>query len=283
MNLLYCHHDRKHLAGNRQMNTLVIDVLVHKISYMFHMDGAIEPIVNIWPPIKLGKSTVDKFFLPLIPNSETSVASGDKLRISVPKSPEVPITFTVTEPSVVSPRRDLSAPVCPVCGSHLVPGDGIGRCINRTCMAQMTTTMLIFLSALGLTLNDSSKRIMDYLFVRGVLASPSYLFRLPAYELANPQSNELEIQMFLQYIHSIRGRTTVDQLLRGLRIGDTEFINSMRSLFIENHWNILNLLSFMDEKVMDRYTGIDWTAWKEFLSVLDNRQLLSELCFILYQ
>lgn len=268
------------------MDTLTVNVLVHKISYIFRLDGSIIPYINIFPSIVLPNGRIiQKFPFPKVTGkSDVDIAPKDKLEITLFDDLSQTIQFKIVERSE-SPRRSLVMPKCPICDAPLFESEtGIGRCINRSCMGQISQTILLFASALGLVFQHPIKKIFEFLLARGALTSPASIFYLTDNDLCFPNTTILESQIFQQYVHSVRGSATVDQLLRGLRIPgwDEKTIEQICTLFMKNKWGILRLIEFLEEDTMKKHKEIDWEPWKQFISLETNKRIIVELCQILH-
>ena len=269
------------------MDILTVNVSVCGITHMFKMDGSIIPLINIFPPIRLQDGTdITKIILPKeTKGSDVGIATHDKLQIKIYADSSETVTLKVIEKSE-SPRRDLTSQVCPICGEPLEPSSyprAIGRCINRSCMGQITQTMLHFLSTIQVVFKKPLNRILEGLLIRGSLTSLSSIFALTFEDLLSPTCGMIESQMFMHILHSSRGATTVEQLLRGIRVPDWEEANIKRitEIFKENQWSIISLKNFLDPEVQKQYDTIDWAPWNKFNSLEPNKRVVVELCHIL--
>ena len=270
------------------MNVLTVRVLVHQISYQFSLDGSIVPYINIFPTLTLPNGRIiQRIPFPTgasVGQSDTDIAAKDKLLISIPEREDLPLLFKIDEKSS-EPRHALTTQRCPVCDSPLFASTiGIGRCINRTCMGQISHTIILFAAALGLLFQHPVRRIFEALLARGALNSPTSLFMLQDVDLMFPGIMPLEAHTFLRYVHSVRGNITVDQLLNSLRIPDfpDQSISYVRQLFEKNKWTLPYLLNFFDPEELKKHKQIDWDPWITFISLEQNRKLIAELCQILY-
>ena len=269
------------------MDILTIKVSVCGITHMFKLDGSIIPLIDIFPPIRLQDgSDITRIVLPKdTKKSDVDIAAKDKLEIKLYNDLKKTVEVKIIERSESS-RRKLTEPICPICGSPLMksmhPG-AIGRCINRSCMAQMTPTIFNFLSELNVIFKYPLNRILECLLVRGSLTSLATMFYLTIDDLISPTCGMMEAQLFIYQLHDIRGRTSVDSFLKGLRIPDWDEKNilMMADIFAKEEWGISQLTNFLDPNIQKQYTTIDWKPWEQFFSLESNKSVMVELCHIL--
>ena len=269
------------------MDILTINVSVCGVTHMFKLDGSIIPLIDIFPPIRLQDgSDITKIILPKdAKKSDVDIVAKDKLEIKLYNDLKKTVEVKIIERSELA-RRNLTEPLCPICGSALVesnhPG-AIGRCLNRSCMAQITPTVFNFLAALDVVFKYPLNRILECLLVRGSLTSLATIFYLTMEDLISPTCGMMEAQMFIYQLHETRGRTTVDQLLRGLRVPDwnDKNITALADIFTKEQWSISQLINFLDPDIQKQYDTIDWEPWEKFISLEPNRDVVTELCHIL--
>ena len=144
--------------------------------------------------------------------------------------------------------------------------------------------MITFLAALGISLTGVNSHIVSSLVCRGKLASLADVFLLNYTDIVDGCITVQEARIFIQYLHSIRGHISIDQLLTSLSIPelDRDTVEAIRDLFIINKFTLLDVNKLFDEKFRLEYKGIDWIAWERFISLEDNRNLILRLSTILY-
>ena len=273
------------IRGTTNVTTTIITPEVAKITYAYHADGAVEPYINFYPGIALDEYTyVTK--LPLhsfSSDSDFDIAAGDVLSLSASKDDKILAKITTKS---ANRRINLKLDKCPVCGSKLIQftPDGPGCCLNRSCGAQLYSNLLAFLATMGISLTGINGHIISSLVCRGKLTSIVDIFMLNYSDICDGCITESEARIFIQYIHSIRGHVTIDQLLKSLVIPGLklEDIESIRNLFIINKFTLLDVQYLFDKSITSQYKGIDWTAWERFISIDANRELIVRLCAILY-
>ena len=260
---------------------------IAKITYIYHADGAIEPYLNLYPGISLDEYThVAKLsVLALSEDSDFDIAAGDTVTFSVSRDNEL-LATVVNKSKSDNKRINLKLDTCPVCGSklvHFTDGD-LGCCINRSCNAQLYNNLITFLAALGISLTGVNSHIVSSLVCRGKLASLADVFLLNYTDIVDGCITVQEARIFIQYLHSIRGHISIDQLLTSLSIPelDRDTVEAIRDLFIINKFTLLDVNKLFDEKFRLEYKGIDWIAWERFISLEANRNLILRLSTILY-
>lgn len=256
-----------------------LEVDVTKVTYVLHADGTVDPYIHFKPTVMLPNNVM----LSKIPTwdidsaSDIEIAQGDKICISVSEynTPLVKIVVPSDQR-----RFDILPDVCPMCGSPLIQH----RCLNRACGAQMYHTVLMLLSALGLSLQGSTLKIIDLLLSGNKINNPADVFLFSWRDVCFDNVSSLEARMFVQYIHSVRSSVSIEQLLRGLNIPnltDTT-IEKIALIFNTNHWSLLDLSQLFSEENRDIYKDIDWSAWNDFISIDSNKVTINRLCSILY-
>lgn len=257
---------------------------VEGISYTFLPDSTLDIYIDIYPNIQLNSSST----LRSIPidcldcNSDFILAKGDSIELSVSERNKPLLKISN---GVIGERSDVRLTHCPMCGQLLLIDQYNNRkCINRCCNGQLPQTILMFLSSLGITLQGSNYQIFSSLLARDRLHSIVDLFALRWEQLVTDNITSMNAQVFIQYIHSMRGNVSIDRFLRGLNIpGMTcTTIEQIRELFIANNFSLLDLPTFFDPAVTAHYPGIDWVPWHIFTSLDVNRQLVHVLGTILY-
>lgn len=201
------------------MDGISIQTTVDKLSYMFHLNGDIVPILNIQPALVLPDgSSISKF--PLL-GIESDVylpyEKGTRVEIVIPLDPEEKPFF-----NKVDHLTDLP-PIayCPVCGSVLFAPESplsVGRCINRGCSAQLSVNLPHMLEMIGMPWNIAVKNVLNSVITRGLVSSPDKIFTLDMEALMFPYLTFEQIQYFLYTLHNLRGRVSFEQILKGMRV-----------------------------------------------------------------
>lgn len=257
---------------------------VKDFNYRFDINGNVEPFIEIVPGISVDAETQLSKFILVNSHPNATVAKGDTILYLPPRDQSGTCDIKVIEQSDEY-RLPVNPVVCPVCGAPLYPGTtGAGRCINRACKAQIGTTVHILLAALGVVPQPSMLRVLSVLASRGLLDTPGSIFRMTLDDITSLYTTELENQMFLQYVHSVRGHVTISQMLRGLRIPGIDASNAalLDRFCQDNGIGFLNIESLCQPAVLQELCPtIDWTGWAEFLSLPVNRDVLVDLsCFL---
>ena len=104
-------------------------------------------------------------------------------------------------------------------------------------------------------------------------------------DFQNPTGDTLLAQLFMQQLHSVRGTTTVGQILRGIRVPGWEEadIAKFEMLFETEKWSLMKLIDFLEKDTCMQYDGINWGPWLSFIATGINTRMISELCYVLYR
>lgn len=271
------------------MNTYILKLLISKLSYMFCMDGDIIPFVNVYPPFILPDGReISKFPLLQMQLLEDAahVTTGDEVEVHICEDPgQGTPTIRITRQSE-QPRINHLSNTCPICGSVLVAPTtpfSMGRCINRSCMAQISTNTLHFLSQMPLHLTPDFLSVLSSTISRGSVTSLFQLFQLAPQDLITVMIPYEDCQAFLYRLHSIRGITSLIQLIRGIRI---PFWTEEHYVILENYmidhdigWN--NYMEIFDLPNRADRPDLPWQQYAELFSVMSNYQLFNNLAWIL--
>lgn len=258
---------------------------VDNVSYVFSPDSSLDVYIDIHPGIKLNNSSILKR-VPihcLDTASDFALAKGDAISFSVGEQNRPLLKI---EDMSDNDRVDMRLTHCPICGQPLFYDaiTGTHKCINRTCNGQLPHLILMFLSSLGISLQGGHYHIFNTLLSRDKVRSIVDLFMLKWEDIYCDVIAPMDAQVFVQYIHSIRGNVTVDQFLRSLNIPNMSCttIEQIKQLFDRNQLTLLDLTSFFDPAVTSQYPDIDWRAWFDFIQLDVNKMLIHQLGTILY-
>lgn len=255
---------------------------IEKISYQFSTDGALITFLRINPAIILAGETkcINKFPVNCFdPKSDFEVAQGDIIDLTIKGSK---ILLKILSRSS-SPRKNIKSNVCPSCGQPLLTDGTLLYCLNKECHAQMIQNLLYLTSSLGLTFVGSNRRIFDMLVSSAAVTTPADLFEINLNKLYTNDEPQIHAQMFQQYLHSVRGHVSIDQILKGLKIFgiSDETINQITTIFNTEKLTLLDVEKLFEDELFEKYPDIDWAPWKLFISMESNRNQLVRLCNIL--
>lgn len=282
------------------MSDIVLPLLVQKVSEQYHLDGGISPFIDVFPAVELPDGRqVTRLYLPIEAIEDLTLAPKDKINIVITEDGETSIE--VKEESD-HPRIPLITNTCPICGAQLLPPrskQDIGRCIHRACPAQMPHYILLMLSALGLSFDQNMRHILEQIVSRGILTTPVAIWSLSIEDLVNPNASLLDVQMFIQYLHSVRGHCSVQQAMMALNITDwsAQFVRAISLYSQAKNLNLLHLKDLVDPKCPYR-KGISsvfkdltsktkdntdyWKIFDTFLSIGTNKQMYQQLMLVLF-
>ena len=259
---------------------------VERISYLYTVQRAVIPLLNIYPHIYTNEDgkCIDK--LPMVDtfvstDSDFDIAQGDVIQVELfdNKPPRIKVVTKNSEK-----RDNLHYTHCPQCNHSLVKLGDYSYCFNLDCHAQKIQSILLFTSALGLTFSGSNLRVIESLFERSLVNNITDLFNLSVENIATEEISIFEAQMFQQYIHSVRGNVTADQVLRGLHVpflSDEEIVR-MRDILHKDNYTVGDMDKLMDVAYQKKHPEINWELWNKFISVHKNVELISVLSKLLY-
>ena len=255
---------------------------IEKISYQFSVNGAILTFLRIDPAITIDDNKcINKFPVNCFdPSSDFEIAQGDIVELT-PTDTGVILQILVKS---TRHRQSIKPEVCPFCGTPLISDGSLSYCLNKECHAQMIQNILLLTSSLGLTFVGSNKRIFDILVSSAVVSTPADLFEIDLDKLYTLEEPIIHAQMFQQYLHSVRGHVTFDQILKGLHIfGMTDDnVNRITDVFNKEGLTLLSVDRLFDKELFTKYPEVDWLPWELFITMETNRKQLVRLCNILH-
>ena len=267
------------------MTSNMILTTVNRMSYTFSPDNSVEVYIDICPTIRLTNNKI----LRSVPvscldlGSDFMLAKGDKISFTTSNNNQ-PLLKIVTPSCEERVNAQLS--VCPICGEPLLrdPITGVSRCINKNCSGQLYNALFIFLAALGISIQGTNYQIIQSLFARDKIHSLVDIFMLQCEQIYDDVISVMDASAFIQYIHSVRGHTNVKQLLCGLSIPNMQYttIDQIQEAFNVNGWSVLDMCRLLDGNILQQFPQIDWSAWNDFISLKNNRDLIYLLSTILY-
>ena len=279
------------------MSEIRLLLLVQKVSEQFHLDGGITPFIDVFPAIELPDGQqITRLCPPISALEQIHIAPKDKISINIAE--DGICTIDILEPSD-QPRIPMKTDTCPICGAQLLPSRRpereIGRCIHRACPAQMPHYILVMLSSLGLSFDRNMRHVLEQILSRGILITPVALWSLNIVDLVNPNVSLLDVQMFIQYIHSVRGHCSAKQALTALNIPEWNepFLRIVNFYWQQNDLSILDLQQLADptcayrkeisKMLKEVKVKFDyWGVLDEFLSIGTNRIFFNQLIQVLY-
>lgn len=265
----------------------------YKLNYLFDMDGSITPFIQVYPAVKVPAGPSGNFVeiehidTDLIDNRNSlSIIPGDILEFDVHPAPNTDEGFSV-HINVVSHSDESTKPItsktCPICGAPLLPGTrGIGRCLNRSCKAQLTSTVLWILRSFDTAKQLGTKRIVTSLLASGNLDNIMDLYRVGPDELALEGYTETEIGEFLSEIHGVRGHVTLAQFLTALRVPgwNTSIVTELAEGLESRGYGLRNVAQFIHPSIQKEFKHVPWKGWDEMMLVPGNLELITRLATI---
>lgn len=259
---------------------------VSEMSYAFSPDSILTSSIDIHPYITLHNGvTLRSIPVSWLNNqSDFNIAVGDTISLTAIPNSELPL-LKVKAPSP-NTRVDIRLTHCPICGEplHYDSTHNVTRCLNCSCAGQLYTKLITFLAALGLSMQGTNYKIIQSLFANASINSLADIFMLHNENIVTDSVSLVDANAFIQYIHSVRGHTNVKQFLCGLNIPNMQYttIDQIQSLFNNNGWSILDMCSLLNENTLSMYPDIDWSAWRDFISLPGNQRLIYILATVLY-
>lgn len=266
------------------MNNLILTAKVDDVRFGFAGDGAVHTFIDLYPAIILPDGVkITRMASECISNADAlSLGRGDVIRFILDENCDCDVNIVSISDSE---KQKLKPDVCPCCGSKLMQvGDNL-CCVNRGCSGQQTVNILTFTAGLGMSFGIETHAVLNVLLTRGTLMDPTFLFSLSTSELQLlPGITGMEAQIFQQYIHSIRGKVTLIELLKALRIPnwDDEQYLALNQHALANGYNLSNVAVLLTSEEQKKITNVDWKSFNEFLKISNNKRILLELASILF-
>jgi len=133
--------------------------------------------------------------------------------------------------------------VCPACGEPVkrLAGEAAWRCLNRSCPAQLTGSIVFFVSKAGLDIEGVGKRWIEILVERGMVKSPADLFKLTQADLLPlDRMGEKLAENFVKSIRQAKEKATLARLIGGLGIRQ---VGTQTARTLAGHFGDLDELS----------------------------------------
>jgi DNA ligase (NAD+) len=218
-----------------------VETTLESVTYQVGRTGAVTPVAH-FKPILLGGTLVKRATLH---NFDEIERLGVKLKdhVIIEKGGEIiPKVVSVVLEKRPKDAKDIEAPtVCPVCGSELSREESevALRCDNLQCPAQVTRSILHFVSRQAMNIEHVGPALVESLLREGLIKSAADL-----YFLRQEQLQELERmaeKSAANVIASIQGSKDrgLDKLLFGLGI---RFIGKTSSTVLARHFKTLEAL-----------------------------------------
>ena len=242
---------------------------IKDISFRYDFDGSITPYLTIDPPLSTKTTIIKRISLCQPLKKITSLALDDTIRLTYASKNSLYIELL--KPSEFE-RIDFTKHICPICHTPLNPANNnsvsdLGRCINRSCQAQLYNTLLFFLTAMGITLRSVIYKVLNSIITRKMfLYTPADLFFITESDLISSSVSIEEAHDFIFCIHSIRKPDL-----------DFNWINTFTSWYTEHHDNILQVEDYLDKDKQSDLPDLDWSSWNQFFSIPDNVHFLHDL------
>lgn len=258
---------------------------VEKITYLYSLDRSIVPFVTIEPVMEIPDTENCIKKIPMTPSfidesSDFDLSIDDIISIEITEDKPIVKKLEASE----HPHKTIQLATCPVCGKPTIMENGITYCANLSCYAQRHVSILLFASALGLSFADSNRKVFSSLLSRGLVVNPVDLFSLTVEDICSSEISPFEAQVFQQYVHSIRGHITVDQILKGLRVPNLSdsTIKAITDAMAEENLGVKDLTILLSPEFVDKHKDIDWYPWAQFITTHHNAAIIESLGKILY-
>lgn len=272
------------------MNGITITTNLNKISYICHLNGDMEPYINIHPGVSLPNGvTITKFPLNhlIIPEGMCiPTERGSRISIFVPfEEGQRPILVEADQNNTDFTGEYVT---CPICGEPVHPTDNylsLGRCLNRSCPAQMHHGLLYFLVNIGMPITSITLSILRYILARGLVSTFDKVFWLGVESIWFPYLSLMDVQWFLNELHGLRGMVSLDQLMRAIRIHDwkEDECDMLSEIIKTEGLSLINWNKLLDPVLQAKYPELNWGPFNTFMSIEPNLRLISNLVHILYQ
>jgi DNA ligase (NAD+) len=167
---------------------------------------------------------------------------------------------------------------CPVCRTEVVLASEtkhIWRCINISCPAVLTQSIIHFVSRSGLDIEGVGRKWIEILVERGIVRTPSDLFELTEEELLRlPRMGAKLAENFVTSIAQAREKATLSQLLSALGI---PHVGQETAKLLAVSFGSLDEIIAADRVQLEALPGISSKISEEIRKFFDNhsnRELL---------
>lgn len=197
------------------------ETLLKSIEVQVGRTGVLTPVA-VLEPVLLAGVTVSKATL----HNEDEIRAKD-LRVGdtvvVQRAGDVipEVVQPVLSKRPGSAREFVFPHTCPSCGSEVrrLSGEAAWRCLNLSCPAMLTRSIVFFVSKAGLDIEGMGKRWIEILVERGMVKSPADLFTLSEEDLLQlERMGEKLAGNFVDAIAQARQKATLAKLVGALGI-----------------------------------------------------------------
>ena len=255
-------------------------VYPYKVSYKYRKHGDIVPYVYIDPKLELPNNML-LIKLPVPKKHITTIRKYQPINV---KYEDDQLKIDIQDMDIYSEHNTPlidNMETCPVCKSPLFSSDvGIGKCLSLNCPVQIGWRAAHFLYNIGVALDFPGSQILELLLLRGAVPSLNSLFYLPMCDTQIPNA-----KVFMERIHSVRGKVRVWQFLDALSIPKWHTLYSLEidKYFTENNLTLKDIAILFTPDFQVYKKDIMWSSWNEVVSLPHNRDVIFSLGTYLYQ
>jgi len=182
--------------------------------------GAITPVASL-TPVRIGGVTVSRSTLHNWDEIERKdIRIGDTVVVERAGDVIPRVAMVVMEKRTGNERRFAPPEVCPVCGSHVVRGEGevAYRCIGLNCAAQVLERIRHYASRGAMDIEGLGEKNVELLYNEGLIKHFVDLYALNKEQLLNlPRFGEKSAQNLIDAIEKSK-KTTLSRFLYALGI-----------------------------------------------------------------
>lgn len=268
-----------------ELTTATFTVQVYRFGYMYDLQGTLEPYVYFLPTIDLEDGRkLSAFKISHLKNKELNLAQGDVITISKFED-LVPTEIQIVEKSE-NPRANLFSDKCPACGHKLFKSEhGIGKCLNITCAVNKRRFIDRLLGLSKYFSTDIYKFAVNRLIRDGLLLSPvdALTVHVPfdkAYSDAMQEDprwmyilEDLETSTLSALLDDVCTATVLGALnIPGMTTDVfSKFMKRLAKRSMQRIWVV-------EPSALTMFCpDVDWTAWIEFLSIPENRDVVEAI------
>ncbi|MFW6323583.1 MAG: NAD-dependent DNA ligase LigA, partial [Desulfovibrionales bacterium] len=170
---------------------------------------------------------------------------------------------------------------CPVCGTEVVLASEtkrIWKCVNISCPAVLTQSIIHFVSKAGLDIEGVGRKWIEILVAKGLVKSPADLFELTREDLLSLERMGPKLaENFLSSIDHARRNASLPRLLSALGI---PHVGEETARVLSARFHNMDKLARAGRKELESITGISSRISEgilEFFENPENRRLLARL------
>ena len=262
-----------------KFNPMQAETVVEAIDVQVGRTGTLTPVA-IMKPVQIGGVTVKRATLHNEDEVQRKdVRAGDTVVIQRAGDVIPEVVRVVTEKRPLQALPFVMPDLCPACASKVIrlPGEAASRCQNASCPAQIKEHLFHFGSKNALDIDGLGKKLIELLVDRGLVKTPSDLYRLTLEDLSNlPRMANKSAQNLLDALEKSKS-TTLDRFVNALGI---RHVGQRLSRVLAEYFGELSLLRQAGAEDLEAIDEIGPEVAKSIVTFMDNprnQELLDNL------